>query len=259
MNFKIFLFALILLINSCTSYTTTDTELINVIKKNNFSNKGFALIYSEDLYKKKIISKKIRNRELLIFQKNLKKGTKVRITNILNKKTIMAKVGANSKYPSFNNSVISNRIADEIELDKNEPYVEIAEILNNSMFVAKVAKTFDEEKNVANKAPIEAISVNNLNKKKKKKKKILKKPNFNYILKIADFYFIDSAKSMIEMIKKETSIKKNKIVLKEISNTQYRVLLGPFFNKKSLQNAFNDINILNFENIELIKNEKNNL
>jgi hypothetical protein len=42
------------------------------------------------------------------------------------------------------------RIADEINLDKEEPYVEILEILENSVFVAKKAKTFEEEKKVAN-------------------------------------------------------------------------------------------------------------
>ena len=46
------------------------------------------------------------NRGLTIFQKNLKKNTKVRIKNILNNKTVIAKVGNNSNYPLFNNSVI---------------------------------------------------------------------------------------------------------------------------------------------------------
>ena len=31
--------------------------------------------------------------------------------------------------------------------------------------------------------------------------------------------------------------------------------MGPFNNIKSLQKAFNDINILEFENIEIIKND----
>ena len=257
MKYNKLLLVLLFLINSCSSYTTDQTEIVNIIKQNNFSNTGFALIYNDDLYKKKIVSKKLENRDLLIFQKNLKKGTKVRITNVLNKKTVIAKVGSNSKYPLFNNSVVSIRISKELELDIDEPYVEIVEILNNSMFVAKKAKTFDEEKNVANKAPIDSISVNDLNAKKNKKIKVSKTTNFNYIIKIADFYFIDSAKSMIQKIKKETSLNKNKILLKKISNTQYRVILGPFLSKKSLQKAFNDINILNFENIEIIKNAKN--
>ena len=96
-------------------------------------------------------------------QKNLKRGTTVKIKNILNNKTIIAKVGNKSQYPIFNNSVISNRISEEINLDPNEPYIEIFEILNNSSFVAKKAKTFDEEKKVADKAPIDNISINDLN------------------------------------------------------------------------------------------------
>ena len=139
---------------------TNETEFIH---KKNFTNKGFTLVYSEDLYKNKIISKKIDNRALIIFQKNLKKGTTVKIKNILNQKTVIAKVGNKSKYPLFNNSVISNRISKEIDLDPNEPYVEIFEILNNSSFIAKKAKTYDEEKNVAEKAPIDNITINNLN------------------------------------------------------------------------------------------------
>ena len=60
---------------------------------------------------------------------------------------------------------------------------------------------------------------------------------------------------MIKRIKNETKIKKPRI--KKISSTKYRVFLGPFYDIKTLQKAFNDINILQFENIEIIKNEKN--
>ena len=34
---------------------------------------------------------------------------------------------------------------------------------------------------------------------------------------------------------------------------KYRVYLGPFYNINTLQKSFNDINILEFENIEIIK------
>jgi hypothetical protein len=58
---------------------------------------------------------------------------------------------------------------------------------------------------------------------------------------------------MINRIKKDTKIKNQKI--KKISNNEYRVYLGPFNDISSLQNSFNDINILNFENLEIIENE----
>ena len=75
----------------------------------------------------------------MIFQKNLKTNTQVKITNILNGKSLIGTVKKNSEYPSFNNSVLSIRIAEELDLDINQPYVEILEILENSIFVAKRA------------------------------------------------------------------------------------------------------------------------
>ena len=38
-----------------------------------------------------------------------------------------------------------------------------------------------------------------------------------------------------------------------ISNTSYRVYIGPYKDLNSLQKAFNDIRLINFENLELIK------
>ena len=254
MNYKYFLIIIFFTINGCSTYTVTSNE-IKTFDKNNYKNRGFTLVYNDNLYKQKIVSKKIDNRSLIIFQKNLKKGTTVKIRNILNQKTVIAKVGNKSEYPLFNNSVISNRISREIDLNLNEPYVEIFEILNNSSFIAKKAKTFEEEKNVANKAPIDNISINNLNDSDTKVEKI-KVNKFDYSIKIADFYFKNTALSMIDRIKKETLI--NKIGVQNLSDTQYRVFLGPFDNINSLQKAFNDINVLQFENIEIIKNDKNN-
>jgi len=255
MNYKYFLILTFWIITSCSTYNVNNNETIS-LNKNRFQNKGFALVYSNDLFNKKIVSKKMDNRGLIIFQKNLKKGTNVKIKNILNDKTIIVSVGKDSKYPSFNNSVISERISQEISLDLNEPYVEIIEILNNSSFVAKKAKTFEEEKKVADKAPIDSISVNDLNSSDSKKTEQKNEKKFDYIIKIADFYFEATALSMINRIKNETSVKN--IEIKSLSNTEYRVYLGPFNNINSLQKAFNDINVLEFENIEIIKNEKFN-
>ena len=58
---------------------------------------------------------------------------------------------------------------------------------------------------------------------------------------------------MVLRIKEETIIKKVKI--NKISSTKFRVFLGPFQNLDSLKNEFNAINILQFENIEIIKKQ----
>ena len=162
MSYKILTFLLFIILNSCVT-APVEKKDSSTTAKSYFLNKGFTLVYNDDLYIEKLIKGKIEDRSLIIFQKNLKKGTTVKIKNILNQKTIIAKVGSNAKYPLFNNSVISNRISKEIDLDPNEPYVEIFEILNNSSFIAKKAKMFDEEKQVADKAPIDSISINDLN------------------------------------------------------------------------------------------------
>ena len=169
----------------------------------------------------------------------------------INNKSILAKVGANSKYPNFYNSVISQRIFDELELNHEEPYVEIATVSVNSTFVAKKAKMYDEEKEVADKAPVDGISISDLSTNNKKNEKIKVTTKFNYIIKIADFYYEKTAKLMQKRIKDELSIKNSKI--NQISNTNFRVYMGPFDNIKSLKKAFDDISPLNFENIEIIK------
>ena len=251
MSYRNYLFIFVILfITNCTSVNLNNNKP-SLILKNNFSNKGFALIYNNDYYTNKIITSKIDERSLIIFQKNLKVNTKVKVTNILNNKSVIATVGKKSDYPLFNNSVLSIRIANEIELDVDEPYIEILEISAGSMFVAKKAKTFEEEKNVASKAPVNNISINDLNNKIINKEKIKKK--FSYNIKIADFYFEDTAKMMTDRIINETFFKNPKI--KKLSKEKYQVYLGPFNNINSLQKSYNDINILEFDNIEIIRND----
>ena len=248
---KILSIGVFLFLSNCSNESLYSNK-IKTISINGFSNKGFALIYSDDLYNNKLISKKIDDRSLIIFQKNLKINTQVKIINILNNKTLIGTVGKDSDYPLFNNSVLSKRIADELSLDISQPYVEISEILQNSMFVAKKAKTYDQEKNVADKAPVNKISINDLNEVTKYKTKNINAA-FLYTVKIADFYFNDTALVMMKRIKKDSLIKNVKI--KKISDKKYRVYLGPFNNINSLQKSYNDISILEFENIEIIRND----
>ena len=124
---KILFISFFVFLNSCSSHTLKKNNVrFNV--DNSFTNKGFALVYNKNLYDKKIISKKLDLRSLLIFQKNLKRNTTVKVTNLINSKSLIAKVGSNSLYPSFNNSVISPRVAKELELNTENPYIEIKSI-----------------------------------------------------------------------------------------------------------------------------------
>ena len=58
---------------------------------------------------------------------------------------------------------------------------------------------------------------------------------------------------MVSRIINETEARNPKI--KKISKDKYRVFLGPFEQINSLQKSYNDISILEFENIEIIRND----
>ena len=250
MNSKHYLIILVILfLSNCSN----NNNLRKLQTTDKFSNKGFALVFEDRLYKDKIIDKKINNRSYSIFQKNLKKNSSIKITNMLNNKTVIAKVLSNKvNYPFFYNSVISQRIAEDLNLDFNEPYISISLISNNSSFIAKRTKTWEEEKEVAEKAPVDGIVISDLNKVKVKKKK--NKPQiFSYSIKIADFYYEKSAIEMIKRIKNETPIKKYKIL--SLSKTNFRVILGPFNDINSLKNSYNKTSILDFENLEIIRHD----
>ena len=203
------------------------------------------------LEKKKIISKKMSKRSLEIFQKDIKRNKMVKVTNLINNKSIIAVVSSKSKYPSFYNSVISKRIADELDINTMEPYVKISEINNNSTFVAKKSKMFEEEKKVADKAPVIEITINNIGLSAKDSQIETNIKPFNYIIKLGDFYYENSAKILVNKILNEFDYINVKI--KKLSQNKHRVFVGPFKNISSLKDAFNDILKLNFENIEIIK------
>ena len=58
---------------------------------------------------------------------------------------------------------------------------------------------------------------------------------------------------MVERIRTENLIENTKI--QKISDKKYRVYLGPFSDINSLQKSYNAVSILEFENIEFIKND----
>ena len=279
MHYKIFIYFLFILLFSCEhhkpkiihkteikdvekkivkeaekSSVDSDIEKIDASKKLKvYNNKGFTLIYSENLFKKKIVSKKIDEKSKIVFNKYLLKNTPVKITNLLNGKNIISKTSDIVNYPYFYNSLISKRIVDELSIDESEPYIQLESLNSKNIYVANETKTFDEEKNVANKAPVDTIIIQNIGiVKSEKTQKIIKiNKNFKYIIKFADLYFEESAIMLKERLENEFNIEN--ISIKKLSKNSFRVYKGPFKNLDSLKNAYNGIEKLDFENIEIIK------
>ena len=249
MKFKnLIIFITLFILFGCEQYSSNKSSKLNFKPEKKYKNLGFSLIYNDDLN-----IKKLENRSLLIFHKNLKNKSLVKIRNPLNDKFLIAEVKSNKvKFSSFYNSVISSRVAETLELDPREPYIEITLISKDSTFVAKKAKIFEEEKEVAEKAPIDGIKISNLNNNSNDQSKKVTNNKFSYSIKVADFYYKKTANLMISRIKEETLIKNIKLI--ELSKTNYRVLLGPFNDINSLKESFEKMNSLYFENLEILKN-----
>ena len=226
------------------------TNNIKNIEKNYHESSGFALIYDEKLYHEKIINKKINNENIIAMHNAIKINTRIKITNPFNNKTIETKIHKRANYPSIFNIVISKEIANILELSKENPFVEINEIKKNKTFIAKEGNTFEEEKNVADKAPVDEIKMNEITETKKiSEKKLDKKSSF--ILVISDFYYLESANNLKnELIKK---IKIKNISIKKINNNKYRLLVGPFENFNALKTTYISLNNLGFENLNIYK------
>ena len=74
MNYKILFVIFFILISSCTNQNL-NKKISEPIIFQKYSNTGFALVFNEDLFNEKIVNKKLNDRDLFVFQKNLKKDT----------------------------------------------------------------------------------------------------------------------------------------------------------------------------------------
>ena len=178
----------------------------------------------------------------------LRRNTSVKIVNPINSKFIETKISFNGKYPKLFNLVINKKIASFLELDPNNPYIEIIELKKNKLFVAKDGEIFEEEKNVADKVPVTEVKMNDITITKENfSKKIKKKKNF--IISISDFYYLESATNLKTELKKKINLKN--ISIKKINNKKYRLLVGPFKNFNALKTTYISLNNLGFEQLNI--------
>ena len=235
-------------LNSCADYKTD--RITQKKEKQYYSSIGFALIYEDHHYLNKVVNKKIKNEDSVAMHNLLKINTPIRIINPDNSKFIVTKIYKKADYPKIFNVVISKKIASFLELNTNNPYVEIIEIKKNKTFIAKKSETFNEEKNVSGKSPVDEIKMSDLTKDDTKtKKKSNKKSNF--ILVISDFYYEESAINLKKDLVKKT--KMNNISVKKINNKKYRLLVGPFKNFNALKTTYISLNNLGFENLNIYR------
>ena len=134
-------------------------------------------------------------------------------------------------------------------MDENNPFVELNEVKKNKTFVAKESNTFDEEKNVAQSAPVDEITMQVLSSNDTEVKNI--KNKYSYFLIIGDFYYHESALSLKDELLKK--VKSDKFFIKKITENSHRLGLGPFKNFKALKSTYISLNNLGFDNLDIYK------
>ena len=246
LNRIIFYFTLFSLLFSCADYKTSkSTQEKNKVYLSSF---GFALIYEDHHYINKTVHKKINNEKIEVMHRLLKKNTTIKIINPINGKVVETKVFKRGVYPKIFNLVISEKVASILELDINNPYIEVLEVKKNKTFVAKKSNMFEEEKNVTEKAPVVEIKINDLTKSVQKIEKKINKSN-SFVLVISDFYFVDSANNLKKELIKKTGI--NQFKIKKIEQNKYRLSIGPFKNFNALKLTYISLNNLGFNDLNI--------
>jgi len=238
----------IVLLYSCADYKTQQAR--EGVEKNYYFSKGFALVYNEDLYYQKVVNKKFSDEKYGAMHNLLKVNTSVKIINPSNSKFLDIKISKKANYPKIFNIVLSRSVAFALELDMENPYVEVFETKKNKTFVAKESNTFEEEKNVSKKVPVNEVKMDDLTKVEVKAKKKLNKKS-NFILVVSDFYYADSANNLMKELIKKTKI--NNISVKKINNKKYRLFAGPFKNFNALKATYISLNKLGFENLNIYR------
>ena len=230
---------LLLLLTSCINYEMSKKNRVS------FSAKGFAYVIKDD-------PSNLKNENLFISHNKLKSGTKIKIINPDNKKYIEAVVKKKIKYDNFYKILISESIANKLDLSVDFPYVEINEIKTNKSFIVDKAITENVEKKIANKAPVDKININNISQQKKDTSKKLS----SYSILVADFYKLESAELLKEKL---TLILKNSnyqlIYIHKRNKKSHELLMGPYKTINKLKNDYTILTDSNFEDLDIIVND----
>ena len=249
------------LLGACADYAIDKDK--EAKERKFYSSKGFALIYSDGLFDQgsidkklnnnNIIDNKLNNEQIIALHSSLKKNTPIKIINPDTSIAVETKIFRKAEYPNIFNIVLSKKIATILELNVANPYVEVFEIKKNKTFIAKESNIFEEEKQVAESAPIDEVKMDDLSEVQIDVKKKYDKKN-NFYLVISDFYYHDTAQNLKEELIKKTQIKKFSV--KKINDTKYRLSVGPFKDFNALKSIYISLNNLGFEGINIYRGQE---
>jgi hypothetical protein len=134
-----------------------------------------------------------------VIHRNIAPNSKVKITNLLNKKSLVVEINKNSNFKKEREIIIPNKYMDLLDLNYNLPIVKIESLRTNKTFKADTAKIFDEEKKISQNVEIKNVDIIDLSKNNSSKNNNLNK----LIIYYGDFTFKNSALDMVSLLKKE--------------------------------------------------------
>ena len=221
--------------------------------KKPFNSKGFAYIYNQEDFINKIIKKKLDESSLQIAHNKLAPGTLIKIINSKTNDSIILKNNKKFNYPEFYKILITQPVADKINLHKDLPLVEIIEVKKNKSFVAKKTKIFKEEEKIHNKAPVETVTINNISKHKKKKNNVFKD---KFYIIIAEFYSKNSASLLKKRITQElTNFDSKKLYINSKKSNKITLISGPYSSINLMKNDYIQLTNFGFEELDISINE----
>ena len=227
-------------------------QLVTINLKDPYTAKGFAYIYNNSDYENKTIRAKLDNNVMQVSHQNLKTGTLIKIINPKNQQSLILKNIKRIKYPEFYKILITQAVAEKLDLNSDLPILEIIEIKKNKSFVAKKAKIYNEEKKIPSKAPVASVKISNISKNKIKKNNDVDK----IFILIASFYSIETAKFLSQRIIKELpNLNNKKPKIKKINNKETQVILGPYTSVNLLKNDYIKLINYGFEELDVFINE----
>ncbi len=210
-----------ILITSCQSFSTFE-------KNNAYEKIGFAdFTKNED-----------------VIHRNIAPNSKIRITNLLNKKSIVVEVNKNSNYKKEREIIVPNKYIDLLELNYNLPIVKIETIKQNKTFKADAAKIFEEEKKITQNVEIKNVDIVDLSKNNFSKNSNLNK----LIIYYGDFTFKNSALDMVSLLKK--NIKNVNPTVIQV-NKKFRVKVASINDINEFDIFFNKIVNTKFDNYNI--------
>ncbi len=244
MKYKLLLL-FFLLISCAQNYSKSEL-------KKPFNSKGFAYIYSEKDFEKKLIKRKFDENSLQIGHNKLRTGTLIKIINIKTNEYIVLKNNKKLNYPDFYKILITKSVAKKIGLIEDLPLVEVIEVKKNKSFVAKKTEIFNEEKKISNKAPVENVEINNISLNNNENIKI--KETFHII--IAEFYSKKSASHLKQRISNElTNFDSKKLLIKTKKTNKITLLSGPYKSINLMKNDYIQLKNFGFEELDITINE----